>query len=355
MSRRPSRSPKIRDVANYASVSIGTVSRVLNEHRDVASDLRRRVQLAIDELGYRPNGRASRRKNERPGVISLVMCNGSGFNAVHAYLLLGIEEACAQANCYLMFARHQYEPHVRSTELLLPGITKSRDLADCLIITGTNYDNFLKALDNAGVCYVTLVNHVVGRQTKRPGKNQVRYNDYEGFGEATRYLIQLGHKNIWYIGDTSKPWFQQRYEGYEKTMLENSLDPLAQRVGLADNQVENGRAAVSLILDQKRPISAILAGSDEIALGAKEGLVQHGLTVPRDVSVIGFQHQIETFSATPLTSVCVDTVEVGRQLAKAAIKRIESGGRDVPESTVATVLVKRGSCRPLRTEEHMVL
>lgn len=355
MSRRPSGSPKIRDVAHRASVSIGTVSRVLNDHRDVASELRERVQLAIHELGYRPHIKNANRKNERPGVISLVMCNGSGFNAVHAYLLLGIEEACAQSNCYLMFARHQYESHVRSTDLLLPGITKSRDLADCLILTGTNYENFLKALDGAGVSYVTLANHVVGRQPRRPAKNQVRYNDLEGFAEATRYLTRLGHKSIWFIGDTSKPWFQQRYEGYEKTMLENSVEPLAQTVALADNQVENGRAAISLILDQKRPITALLAGSDEIALGAKEGLVQHGLAVPRDVSVIAFQHQIETLSATPLTSVCVDAIEVGRQLAKAAIKRIESGGRDVPESTVPTSLVKRGSCRPLRPEEHMVL
>ncbi len=355
MSRRSSGAPKIRDVANYASVSIGTVSRVLNDHRDVATELRERVRLAIAELGYQPSVRAASRKNERCGIISLVMCNGSGFNSVHAYLLLGVEELCAQATYCLMFARHQYEPNVRPNDLQLPAFAKARDLADCLILTGTNYENFLKALDVSGIPYVTLANHVVGRQTRKPGKNQVRYNDLEGFGEATRYLIQLGHKSIWYVGDTSKPWFQQRYEGYEKIMLENSLDPLAQTVGLADNQVENGRAAVSLILDQKRPITAILAGSDEIALGAKEGLMQHGLTVPRDVSVIGFQHQIETYSASPLTSVCVDAIEVGRQLAKSAIKRIESGGRDIPESSVSTVLVKRGSCRPLRPEEHMVL
>jgi DNA-binding LacI/PurR family transcriptional regulator len=138
-------------------------------------------------------------------------------------------------------------------------------------------------------------------------------------------------------------------------MLDHSLDPLAQTVALADDPVENGRAAVSLILDQKRPITAVLAGSDEIALGAKEGLVQHGLAVPRDVSVIGFQHQVQTLSASPLTCVCVDAVEVGRQLARSAIKRIESRGRDIPETIVPTVLVKRGSCRPLRPKEHMVL
>jgi DNA-binding LacI/PurR family transcriptional regulator len=70
---------------------------------------------------------------------------------------------------------------------------------------------------------------------------------------------------------------------------------------------------------------------------------------------MAFQHHIETFSATLLTSIWVDAVEVGRQLAKAAIKRIESAGRDVPQSTVPTGLLKRGACPPLRREEHMVL
>jgi len=163
------------------------------------------------------------------------------------------------------------------------------------------------------------------------------------------------HRRLHPVPPSAPVEFQQRCEGYEKSMLENSLDPLARIVGLAGNQVENGRAAVSLILDQKGPITAILAGSDEIAPGAKEGLMQHGLTVPRDVSVICFQHQIETFSAAPLTSVYMDAIEVGRQLAKSAIRRIESNARDIPESSVPTVLVKRGSCRPLRAEEHMVL
>ncbi len=356
MSRRPSGSPRIRDVANHASVSIGTVSRVLNDHPDVATDLRERVQQAISELGYRPNGRAAvRRTDRRSGVIGMLMCNGSNINPVHAYLLLGMEEICTQASYHLMFARHHYDSQTRPSDIQLPAVLKSRNLADCVVITGTNYENFLKGLDSTGIPYVTLANHIVGRQARKPGKNQVRYNDLEGFGEATRYLIQLGHKNIWFVGDTSKPWFQQRYEGYEKAMLQHSLDPLAQTVGLADNPVQNGRAAVSLILDQGRPVTAILAASDEIALGAREGLLQHGKTVPRDVSIIGFQHQVETYSASPFTSVCVDAVEVGRQLARSAIKRIESAGREIAETIVPAVLVKRGSCRPLREEEHMVL
>ncbi len=355
MGRRSSAFPKIKDVADRASVSIGTVSRVLNGHQDVGTELQERVGRAIRELGYRPDARAQNLVREHSRIIGLIMCNGAGFNSVHAYLLLGIEEACAEADYYLLFARHQYEPHIQSGDLQLSGMIQARGLTDCLIVTGTIYTNFLHALDDAGVTYVTLANHVVGQHSKKAGKNQVRYNDSEGFENATRYLIQLGHKHIWYIGDTSKPWFQQRHEGYAKAMAENSLEPRAYTVAIDDESFQNGHAAAAFIIEQGWPITAIIAGSDEMALGAKESLLQHGLLVPRDISLIGFQHQLDRSTANQLTCVCVDGREVGRQLAKAAIKRNESKGKDLTEVIVPTILVKRGSCRPLRGEEHMVL
>jgi DNA-binding LacI/PurR family transcriptional regulator len=355
MGRRSSAFPKIKDVADRASVSIGTVSRVLNGHQDVGTELQERVGRAIRELGYRPDARAQNFVREHSRIIGLIMCNGAGFNSVHAYLLLGIEEACAEADYYLLFARHQYEPHVQSGDLQLSGMIQARGLTDCLIVTGTIYTNFLHALDDAGLTYVTLANHVVGQHSKKAGKNQVRYNDSEGFENATRYLIQLGHKHIWYIGDTSKPWFQQRHEGYAKAMAENSLEPRAYTVAIDDESFQNGHAAAAFIIEQGWPITAIIAGSDEMALGAKESLLQHGLLVPRDISLIGFQHQLDRSTASQLTCVCVDGREVGRQLAKAAIKRNESKGKDLTEVIVPTILVKRGSCRPLRGEEHMVL
>ena len=97
-------------------------------------------------------------------------------------------------------------------------------MADCLIVTGTNYGNFLSASDDAGLTYVTLANHVVGHPLGKSARNQVRYNDSEGLANATRYLIQLGHQHIWYIGQLLKPWFRQRHEGYVKAMTGNCLE-----------------------------------------------------------------------------------------------------------------------------------
>jgi DNA-binding LacI/PurR family transcriptional regulator len=355
MGRQTSPSPKIKDVADRASVSIGTVSRVLNDRQDVGSELRERVQLAIRELGYRPDVRAQNFVRGPSRIIGLVMCNGAEFSLDHAYLLLGIEEACAEAGYYLLFTRHRYEAHVKSGDLQLPGVIQAKGLADCLIVIGTNYDNFLNALDDAELSYVTLANHVVGHRSTKCARDQVRYDDSKGFEDATRYLVQMGHKDIWYIGDSSKPWFQLRHVGYAKAMAENSLEPHAHMIAVAEEPFQNGHAAAAFIIEQAWPMTAIIAGSDEMALGAKESLLQHGRVVPRDVSLIGFQYQIDRPTVNHLTCVCVDAVEVGRQLGKTAIRRIESKQKDLPEVIVPTLLVKRGSCRPLRGEEHMVL
>jgi DNA-binding LacI/PurR family transcriptional regulator len=228
-----------------------------------------------------------------------------------------------------------------------------RGLAESVIVAGTNHENFIEAVEKSGRPYVVLANNVV-RSRGRPAMNQVRYDDYGGFCEAVRYLAQFGHQDIWYIGDNSEPWFQTRYEAYEKTMRDLHLEPRAQVVATSDDAFENGHQAVSLILEQRLSTTAIVAASEELAYGVKEGLRQHGRDVPRDVSLIGFDHETGRTRLPTMTSVCVDTVEVGRQLAKMAIARIEPDCT-LPEVVVATRLVRRSSCRPLRPEPQMVL
>jgi DNA-binding LacI/PurR family transcriptional regulator len=168
-------------------------------------------------------------------------------------------------------------------------------------------------------------------------------------------LAQLGHTQIWYVGDASRPWHRNRFKGYGRAVAELGLEPHVHTIALSDDEYENGQAAISYILDQKWPVTAILAASDELAYGAREGLRQHRRDVPRDVSLIGFEQQINHSRGSNLTSVCVDLVEVGRQLAKLAIMQIESPQQLQQKVTLPAVFVKRSTCRPLRQEEHMLL
>ncbi len=353
--RRRSSAPTMKDIATRANVSIGTVSRVLNRHQDVDEELRTRVESVVRKLGYRLNSRTRSAVHSKSRILGLILCNDFGLSSAQSLLLLGVEEYCARAGYYLLFARHQFPADTNGTAFSLPAAIETPGLADCIILIGAIQPNVLAAFDRQGLNYVLLENHLADRGEQTPRRSTVRYSDDLGCHEAIRYLAQLGHTNIWYIGDASRPWHRNRYRGYARAMAELSLEPHVHTIALSDDEFENGQAAISHILDEQWPVTAILAASDELAFGAREGLRQHRRDVPKDVSLIGFEHQLGHSRGSNLTSVCVDMVEVGRQLARLAIAQIESQEKRPQTASVPTVFMKRSTCRPLRKEEHMLL
>lgn len=345
----------MKDIAAHANVSIGTVSRVLNRHQDVDRELRLRVEAAVRKLGYRLNSRTRSVVHTRSRILGLIQCNDTGLNSAQSLLLLGVEEYCASAGYCLLFARHRFPSDVPPEVLQMPGVIETPGLADCLIVAGNISANILSALNSHEFNYVLLSNHLMDDSAEDAASSYVRYDDESGCYQATRYLAQLGHTHIWYIGDASRPWHRNRYKGYGRAMAELALEPHVHTIALSDDEYENGHAAISYILEQRWPVTAILAASDELAYGAREGLRQHRRDVPKDVSLIGFEQQIGHARGSNLTSVCVDMVEVGRQLAKLAVAQIESRLQSQRAITVPTVFIKRSTCRPLRQEEHMLL
>lgn len=345
----------MRDIARRANVSIGTVSRVLNRHEDVDGELRDRVEAIARKVGYELSARTRGVVHSKSRIIGLILLNDHGLSPAQALLLVGVEEYCSSAGYCLLFARHQYAPGAALEQLAPPGFMQTPGLADCLIVAGTIHSNTLRAFKNYGLRYVPLGNHLMESPDERALANMVSYDDAGGSYQATQYLAQLGHRHIWYIGDESRPWHRNRLQGYTKAINELKFESHIHSVALSDNEFENGQAAVSYIMDQGWQMTAILAESDQIAFGAREGLRQHRREVPKDVSLIGFEYEAGRGHASNLTSVSVDMVEVGRQLAKAAVAHIENSQKEMMGTIVPTVLVKRSTCRPLRKEEHMML
>ncbi|HEX4769583.1 MAG TPA: LacI family DNA-binding transcriptional regulator [Bryobacteraceae bacterium] len=345
----------MKDIAQHANVSIGTVSRVLNRHEDVDDNLRERVEAAALKFGYRLSARTRSVVHSRSKIIGLILLNDFGLSAAQSLLLLGVEEYCSNSGYYLLFARHQYSNTATPAHLEIPNVVQTPGLADCIIVAGAIHQNILKALESQGLHYVLLGNHLMDAGGRMSGSNLVQYDDAGGCYQATRYLAQLGHKHIWYIGDASKPWHRNRFKGYSQAIVELELDHHAHTISLSDDEFESGQAAISYILEQNWPMTAILAASDGLAFGAREGLRQHRLDTPKDVSLIGFEHEMGRARASNLTSVSVEMAEVGRQLAKAAIAQIEEREKDGRPVIIPTSLIKRSTCRPLRKEEHMML
>jgi DNA-binding LacI/PurR family transcriptional regulator len=335
----------IRDVAHRAGVAVGTVSRVVNNQPDVNPKLRERVQLALRELDYRPSGRARIFARNSSPVVSFILSNRDFLHPFHSRVLQGVEEYCQEAGFFVLYTRFRYSRTVSPADLELPGVLQSHGIADCVILAGANFENFTKSLDQRKLQYVLMGNNLIGNGHREP-YDLVRYDDFSGAVEATRYLIHLGHRNIWFIGETSLPWYHNRHQGYCKAMQEAGLEPLAQTMGLSDDPFLNGLNSIQMLRELDRPMTAVLAGNDEIAHGVWEGLLKAGLDVPRDISLVGFDDHGQG-RLQGLTSVRVEAAEVGRQLAKMAINKIKFKSRRSPEVVLPTMLVKRETCRPL--------
>lgn len=359
MARRPPKRTRgaatMRDIARRANVSIGTVSRVLNRHDDVDSALRERVEAIAQKVGYQLSARTRGVVHARSRIIGLVLMNDAGLSSAQALLLLGVETFCSEAGYNLLFARHQECAGGNPSKVDLPALVQTPGLADCVIVIGSVHPSTLSAFDRHGLRYVLLRNNLVEEHKDSFRGTLVGYDDMGGSSRATKYLAQLGHKYIWYVGDESRSWHRHRLGGYLQAISELGLDPHVHSVALSDDEFEHGQSAISYILDQGWPVTAILAASDQLAFGAREGLRLHRREVPRDVSLIGFENEAGRARASQLTTVSVDMVEVGRQLAKAAIGQIEDAERRIPEIMIPVSLTKRSTCRPMRKEEHMVL
>jgi LacI family transcriptional regulator len=244
-----------------------------------------------------------------------------------------------------VFARFDYARETDPGALRLPAVLRSHGIADCVIAAGTNYSNFLTAMDRLSMKYVVLGNNLLSSEP-RAAVNQVSFDDYGGIAEATRYLIELGHREIYFVGDIALPWCAHRHSSYVETMQQAGLEPKAMTAGLSDDHFMNGLDSVSYLLDRGHSMTAILAANDDVAYGTWEALNRHGLSVPEDVSLIGFDDQYGPRRYPPLTSVRVPTDIVGAELGKMAIQKLKNRAGDLPEVLVPTKLERRGTCRP---------
>src|SRR4051795_9152706 len=158
----------IKHVAKHAGVAVGTVSRVINGRPDVSPVLREKVERSIRELNFRPNARAQSLGRNASPIISFILSNRSILHPFHARVLQGVEEYCADQGYFVVFARFDYAPETPADSLQLPAVLQSHGIADCVIAAGTNYPNFLSALEKLEMKYVVLGNNLVGAEGREP-------------------------------------------------------------------------------------------------------------------------------------------------------------------------------------------
>ncbi len=338
MASKARKRPSFQNVATLAGVSIATVSRVARGQTNVDAAIRARVRKAAAELGLN----LDERRKEKATIIAFMLSNRDLLHSFQARVLLGAEAYCASQNLELLFMSHRYSPAVPPNELHLPQILSQRTMVRAVILGGTNSANMLAALREREIPFAVLGNNVFGGWT--PGEyDEVYSDDVQGAFDLTSQLIADGHRDIWFIGDTEFPWYARCAQGYRERMLKSGLRPRMSELHSQDRHL--GYLAMRSILSRREPVTAVFAGSDQIARGVYEVLRQSGLSIPDDICVAGFNDSEAMLMDPPLTSVAEFPEELGRYLAEFVSRRVHEPDLPPQRITIPTQVVVRGSTR----------
>ena len=329
-----------KDVAKLAHVSPATVSRVAKGQANVDSAIRVRVRKAADTLGID----LDQKRNEKANIIAFMLANRDLLHNFQARVLFGSESYCASQDRELLFMSYRYSPNTPSKELHLPKILGQKGIVRAMILGGTNSSNMLNALHDREIPFAVLGNNVVGDWASTEF-DAVYSDDVQGAYDLTAHLIADGHRDIWFIGDVALPWYARCAQGYRQKMVEARLQPRLSEIHSDDRQL--GYLAMRSIISRHEPVTAVFAGSDQIASGVYEALRQSGLSIPDHVSVAGFNDSEGILMDPPLTSVREFPEELGKHLAEFVLRRIQSPEREPQQLTIPTKIMLRQSTRPI--------
>jgi LacI family transcriptional regulator len=324
-------------VAQHAGVSPSTVSRILNGTAAVSGQKKQAVDRAISELGFVPNPVARGLAGGRTFSVGVVtQAIDSPFYGI---ALRGIEDELDTVGYSPLFVSGHWDP---GTEARCIEMLRSRRVDGVIVLTGRLPDAALASLARSLPVVVT------GRDLSAPNLYSLQFDNFEGGRLATRHLIDLGHTQIAFItGDTDHPDSNERLRGY-RAELEAAGLPYRPALVIPGQYHElSGLQAADHLLASGEAFTAVFAANDQMAVGVALGLKRHGLSVPDDVSLVGFDDLPSSlYTIPPLSSVHHPAYESGR-LAAASILALLAG--KVPEAHIpAPKVVARESSRSVK-------
>jgi LacI family transcriptional regulator len=313
----------IKDVATAAGVSVTTVSHVLNEvaYARISPETRDKVRSAAEQLGYGPNRLAQALRTQRTGMLGLVSEDIA--TTPHAgRIILGAEEAAKARGYNLMIINTSGSASLESR----------RDDVDALlerrvdgILYATMYHRNVELPANLGSVPSVLVDSVAAG-----GNITAVIPDEEGGARAAvEALLAAGHRRIGFINNTDDvPATQQRLQAFRATLTEAGLDGGAALVESEVSEVQGGYEAARRILsrdDRDDMPTALFCYNDRMAMGAYRAAAELGLTIPADLSIVGFDDQ-ELIAANlypGLTTVALPHYEMGAWATEHLIDAVE--------------------------------
>jgi LacI family transcriptional regulator len=325
-------------VAREAGVSASTVSRIINGTVNVSDGLKNAVDAAIAKFDFRPNAAARGLALGRTLTIGVVaQAIDSPF---YGEGLRGIE-ACLRHRGYaplFMSGNWADEDEDRCMREFI-----ARGVDGIIVFAGRLGDAKLRSYAKE----VPIV--VTGRHLRARGLFSLQIDDKHGAALAVRHLVELGHRRIAFItGSDNHPDALERLEGYKTALQEAQISFDPRLVATGDWHEDGGLRATLGLLDSGVEFTALFCVNDQTAYGACLALFRKGLSIPRDVSLVGFDDlPSSAYRLPPLTSVRQSIGELGEQSAQAILQLI-AGQRPRIAPRPVELVVRESTCQIVR-------
>ena len=333
--------PSTRKIAERAGVSVGTVSRVLNNKDGVGDDTRRRVLEVAQELNYAPTKRLPLPVVSTTHIGLLVRPLGENLMAspFYADVYHGVEQICSELRINLSFSSvDSFEGRIRN----LPTLVDDERIGG-LILVGAMAPSVVEQLAEACQLPLALIDNWF------PGCrwDSVMLDNAGGVAEATNRLLDLGHTRIVFISGPDHPSIVERRAGYLDAMQRRQLPP--QIVYVPELGINEGDSAAEQIVKTLPETTAAICSNDMQAFGMMRRLAQFGCRLPYDMSVVGFDDvSMATLTFPPLSTLSVDRIAFGRLAVELLISRVQAPSRPPVRCTMAVSFVDRASVGPPR-------
>lgn len=300
----------IRDVAKKAGVSVATVSAVINKNKFVSEELTKRVEEAIHIMNYKPNKIAQGLAKQKSYVFAYLVPSIS--NPIFARTVEGMEE---------VIVKHDYTITIVNTSLRIEkyrhDIRRLMGRVDGIAITASHHpeiEGIIKEVQLAGIPIV-----VIHSPTNLDICKSILFDDVGAINMAVNYLLGKGHRKIGFVGIKNSTTCKRRWQGYKKGLEEAGIFNPNLSIFATPNANNDGQynirkeiEQVGKILYKELKATAVIASSDSVAIDIINYCHNKKIKVPQEISIVGFDDTLSSYTWPSLTSIRIPYEEMGR-------------------------------------------
>lgn len=337
-------SATIRDVAALAGVSPSTVSRTCRNSSSISEKTREKVRQAMAELGYEPPVYTESSRESAGRTIGIILPpseNASFENPFFLEVARGISQYSNEKKVLTALITGKDDQEILET---IRTHARNRSVGSYIVLFSRKDDPIVEYLYSEGIEYVQI-----GRPSNHPNETVSVDNDNISAGqEAARYLYELGHRKIGFLGASAEHWYSvARRNGIRLFLQDQGLDLPASWTVEVDYEKENPLQQLREVLhpqNAEHP-TAMIAADEMHALLIRQICAEYGLRIPEDLSLVSFNNSIVSHLAKPaLTSIDVNAQQLGVEAALQAIKHMENPNLLSSRTLVPYQLIERQSC-----------